>query len=107
MAIGTITIGKKVGQKPSAAAPVVGFTMVGDDAYPAGGSIGVEDALKAKAGQGVTILGVADMTGDATHYLAWDATNGKLLAFVRATGLEVAPATSLAGTTFNLLAFCK
>ena len=107
MAIGTITIGKKVGQKPSAAAPIIGFTMVGDSDYPTGGSVGVEAALKAKVGQGVTILGAADMTADATFYLAWDATNGKLLAFVRATGLEAAAHVDLSGTTFDLLALCK
>lgn len=106
MAIGAITISKKGGVKPSAALPVVKFTMVGDNAYPAGGSVGVEAALKVEASQGVTILGVVDVTADATHYAAWDGTNGKLVVFVRATGLEVAPAVDLSGTTFNLLAIC-
>jgi bifunctional ADP-heptose synthase (sugar kinase/adenylyltransferase) len=105
--IGTITIGKKGGVKPSAPLPVVEFTMVGDADYATGGSAGVEAALQAKVGQGVTILGVVDQTCDATWKLEWNATTGKLAAFGRATGLEVAAHVDLHGVTFNLVAICR
>jgi len=39
---------------------------------------------------------------DATYVAEWDSSNSKIVAFVRATGAEVAAAVDLSGVTFRI-----
>lgn len=77
------------------------ISLVGDDSYPTGGSLGVEAALKALVGDGREILSVQDAASNGARTCRWDYANKKLLVF--AAGAEVANATDLSGTSFKLL----
>ena len=105
--IGTITIGHQGGQKPSAPLPVLPLAFAGDGAYPAGGTAGFQAALRTKlGGSAVEILAVVD-GGCGLYVPLYDKAADKLMAFVRTTGVEVAPAVDLSGTTFNVVAICR
>lgn len=104
--IGTITIGHKVGFKPSAPLPVIPMTFLGDALYVAGGTAGIEAALRAKVGMAVEILGIVDNTASATHVPVWNAATGKLMLIVRTTGVEVVNG-DYSAETFSVLAICR
>lgn len=92
-AIGTITKVSNGGKAPSAATYCDLITVVGDSAYPSGGTVGFAAAFKAAMGQNRTILGVVDQSQPSTlSALEYDFTNDKLFARVRTTGVESAVA---------------
>ena len=98
MALGALVIVEKV----AAVGPVKHFrcTIVGDATYPAGGSTGLLAKLKAAmAGEELNILEVNGQSAPTTvSELAYDHTNEKLFARVRATGVESAVADQSAIT---------
>jgi len=98
MALGTLTVVEKV----AAVGPVKFFrcTLVGDGAYPAGGSTGLLAKLQAASfGESLNILSVASQSAPSTvSELEYDHTNEKLFARVRATGVESAVADQSAVT---------
>lgn len=100
-ALGTLTLAKAI--KHEGGSFTERYTLVGDADYPTGGTTGLQAALRAAhKSPGLVIASVQDEESDATYYLAYDHTNGKLLVYVRATGLEVANGTDLHATTFVL-----
>ena len=107
MAIGAVTRAQQVGGKE---APIFHdlITVVGDSAYPAGGSTGFLAKYQALSGRaGATILGVIDQSQPSTvSALEYDHTNDKLFARVRSTGVESAVADQSA-VTYRLLVIAK
>lgn len=102
MALGTITITPKV-EKSDAVLYAEYVSIVGDGAYPTGGSTGFTASYTPVLKQGGReILAVIDLTNGA-NYLAYNKATDSLQAFVRATGAEVANTTNLSGTTFTVL----
>lgn len=102
-AIGAITKVAKGGQKPTAPTYCDLITLLGDGAYPAGGTVGFLAAFKAAVGQTRTILGVVGQSLPSTlSELEYDFTNDKLFARVRTTGVESAVADQ-SGVTYRLL----
>lgn len=100
MALGTLTIVEKV-TAPTGPVFFLRCTLVGDGAYPAGGSTGLlaklREALKAP---NLNILSVKDegILADAPEY---DHANEKLFIRVKATGVESAVGNQ-AGVTYGL-----
>lgn len=90
MALGTLTIV----EKHAAVGPVfhMRVTIVGDDAYPSGGSTGLLAALREAMGdESANILAVHPQSAPATvSELSYDHANEKLFARVRTTGAESA-----------------
>jgi len=82
------------------------MTIVGDDAYPTGGTLEfAETYLLAELGVSTTIVGVSGygFTGAAlTHFCRYDAANDALLVYVLA-GTQVPNATDISGVTFDLV----
>ena len=100
-AIGTIASVQSAGAKPSAPLFADLITVVGDAAYPAGGTVGFLAAFQAAMGSSRTIVGVVDQSQPSTtSALEYDFTNDKLLARVRTTGVESA-------VTYRLLVLSK
>lgn len=78
-------------------------TIVGDGAYPTGGSTGLDTAYQAldSAHQGRTIVAVVSI--DTFGYaVGWDSVNKKLKVYASA-GTEQSNAANLSGVTFHLL----
>jgi hypothetical protein len=105
MALGTAVLDKAVvtgaGKGPTRT-DLIHFP--GDGAYPTGGTGGFEAYVKDALG----LEGSFDLVGivpqDCGAYtVVYDRTNDKLKAIVLATGVEVAAATNLAATTFNVI----
>lgn len=99
MALGALTIVERV----DAVGPVFHFrvNLVGDGAYPAGGSTGLLAALRAATGMpNLNIISVKDegILADAAEY---DHANEKLFIRVKATGVESAVGNQ-AGVTYRL-----
>ena len=67
-----------------------------DNSYPTGG----EAIAAGDAGLGAIQFAVTG--GNTANTFAWDYTNGKLLAYVRTTGAEVANTTDLSTTTIRV-----
>jgi len=91
MTLGVITSQKKSGQKPSA--PIYGdqVTLLGDGAYPAGGTPGFLALFRAVFKDQREILCVIDQSDPASlSALEYDHVNDKLFARVRTTGVESA-----------------
>ena len=105
MPLGTATINKQAGKAPSTPTFMDDITLAGDDAYPAGGSTAFQTYFRNVSGikEGRTVVGVVDISANATHYAVYDAAGDRLRFFVRATGAEVAGGTDLSGTNFRLL----
>jgi hypothetical protein len=113
MALGTITVIESV----SADGPVFydRCTIVGDGAYPTGGTVAFQ-ALYQAAAKTAGILGETggrtivhlsnENTGEAQE-LAYNHANDTLTAFVSATAAEVADTTDLSGNTYNVLVVSK
>ena len=103
MSLGTLTKVRKSGQKPTAPSYVDLITVVGDGAYPAGGTPGFAALFNTLVGQTRTITGVVDQSQPSTvSALEYDFTNDKLFARVRTTGVESAVADQSA-VTYRLL----
>lgn len=99
MALGNLTIVERV----DAVGPVFHFrcTLVGDGAYPAGGSTGLLAKLRTATGMpNLNIISVKDegILADAAEY---DHANEKLFIRVKATGVESAVANQ-SGVTYGL-----
>lgn len=101
MALGTITLADK------ASRPIFydHISVPGDGSYPTGGTVDFEGSFQAATGVkgGREVDAVIDVGGDASTYLLYNKATDKLMAFVRTTGVEVANAVNLSGTTFKLL----
>lgn len=101
MALGVITNVKLGGFNP--AAPVFHdfLTVVGDGAYPAGGTAGFKATFEAAVGASRTILAVIDQSllADQVEY---DHVNDKLFVRVKASGVESAVANQ-AAVTYRML----
>lgn len=112
MAIGTpaLATGGKAGAKPSAPLYALRVSFAGDGSYPTGGTVDFEGTLQAafaSAGlKGLAVLGViSEICGD--NKCEYDFANDKLFVRVISTGVEVANAVNLSGTTFNLLVLAQ
>lgn len=104
MALGTLTVSGSSGGAPSAPIFRDHVSVPGDSSYPTGGSpllAAFQAAAGVKSGRVIDV--VHDVGGVAGYYPVYDKANGKLLIFVRTTGVEVANAVNLSGTTFKLL----
>jgi hypothetical protein len=108
MALGTITKRKasQVGQESMGVAVI---SVVGDSAYPTGGSASFEDKVQTALGMGsIELYGVTAL--DAKGYqVAWDRTNDKLKVYRGDNDnagdgpmVEVPNTTDLSGVTFEL-----
>lgn len=101
MALGNLTVLTRA----DAVGPVyhIRCTVVGDNAYAAGGSAGLLDKLRAALGlPGLSIIAVADQSAPGTvAALSYDFTNQKLFARVRSSGAESAVADQ-SGVTYVL-----
>jgi len=102
MALGTLTVVESVaGVGPIRVDRV---TIVGDGAYPAGGSTGLlaklRTALKLPALNIVSVKGQSDPA--TVSELEYDHTNEKLFARVRTTGVESA-VSNQSGVTYGLV----
>ena len=102
MALGTITVSGSAGGAPSAPIYHDQISVPGDSSYPTGGSAFLAALQAATKSPGRVIDAVIDVGGVAGYYPVYDKANGKLMIFVRTTGVEVANATNLSGTTFKL-----
>ncbi len=76
------------------------LTVVGEASYTTGGATGLAAALKALRKDSRDIISVVD-EGVATNKIEYDKANDKLLCYVRSTGVQVAGAVDLSGTTFQ------
>ncbi len=103
MALGAITA-TKVRRGDMGPLFIDELSFAGDGAYPAGGTPGIQALLRAQTKDQRQLHAVMDQGGVSTHYAVYDKANDKLVVYVRATGVEVAPAASLAAVTFKLLA---
>jgi hypothetical protein len=102
MALGAITT-VKTQSKPMAPVFHDLITVVGDGAYPAGGTAGFLASFRTAVGQTREILAVIDQSQpDTVSALEYDHTNDKLFARVRATGVESA-VSNQSGVTYRLL----
>jgi hypothetical protein len=103
MALGAFTIV----EQGSAQGPIrfVRATLVGDGAYPAGGSTGLLALVRAALGDTADILSVKDegILADAVEY---DHANEKLFVRVKATGVESA-VSNQSGVTYSLFLIVK
>lgn len=80
------------------------FTIPGDAAYATGGSL-FEATMLEVAGQDVTVNSVSGYgftAGAITHLPYYNATTGRLLVYVLATGAQAANAADLSAVTFDL-----
>lgn len=104
MALGTMTLVTQTGQKAMAPNRMVHLTVVGDGAYPAGGTPAFKAQLRALLNQAnFYILAVIDQSDPTTlSRLEYDHTNDRLFARVRTTGVESAVADQSA-VTYRIL----
>lgn len=84
-------------------------TVVGDGAYPTGGSAAFQAALQAKIGKGRTIVSMSPQDC-AGYVVCYDHANDKLKVYhgnndgvADGPAVEVPNATDLSGVTFNLV----
>lgn len=107
MALGTLTgVSAAAAQGPIFIDTV---TLVGDSAYPTGGSTGLQAKLQTLRGDGrvIVFVNVADASGNV---LVYNSTNEKLIVYQQDAGgalAEPANATDLSGTTFKLVIVSK
>ncbi len=84
------------------------LSFLGDDSYPTGGTP-FDDFVKAQLGDGRDVIGI--ISNDCgiweVQYIPGDDALGLLKAFVMSTGVEVANAVDMSGTTFNLTVISK
>ncbi len=75
-------------------------TLVGDGAYLAGGTTGLQAKLRTLRGDQRTIVAVKD-NSFGVNYVVYNPANDTLKVFVRATGVELANGSD-AGSTYSL-----
>lgn len=105
MSLGTITQIEEVGRSGG---PIILalVTIVGDDDYTTGGTVAFQDFIRAELDADVELLAVIQQNiGD--FRAMYDKANDKLIVDVMSTGVEVANATDISGTTFELLIVAK
>jgi len=113
MAIGTMTLVSKDAAAASAPIYLDRITLVGDGAYPTGGSVGVAAALQALTKDQRTILAVFNIALNGGYPVIWDADAGKLIVMNSGGGAakdvptEIDNASNLSGVTFELLVLSK
>ena len=101
MSLGTFTV-LEGGESPNGPLWVERCTVVGDNAYPTGGSVGLLAALRAfKKSNNLNIIAVIgqDNSGQRVTY---DHANDKLKVYV-AAGTEQPATTNLSATTYNFV----
>lgn len=106
MALGTpATIPEQQGQTTMRPNGLVRMQFLGDDSYPAGGTLQFQEVyLRAELGRDVTVtqvMGYGFTAGAITHVAHYDSVNDKLQAFVESTGAEAAG--DLSAVTFDLM----
>ena len=109
MSFGTVTKVTEGGGN-HAAVFLVNLTIVGDDAYPTGGTAAFQDAVRAATGNEIEVMAVVG--NDCGGYIPnYDKTNDKLVVYeagADAAALdEVTDTTDLSSTTFQLLILGK
>jgi hypothetical protein len=105
--LGAITNVTHGGEKASAPTFVDQITVVGDNAYPAGGTPGFAALFNAAVKCNRTILSVHDMSPPASVSTAsYDVANDKLFIRVRATGAESAVSDQSA-VTYRVVVISK
>lgn len=110
MALGTITASNtQVPGQPGSPVYVVPLSFLGDDAYPTGGTTGFEALVNAAAGvspKSLTIVGV--FAGDCGGFLpVFEGGALKVYEGTAGANAEVANATDLSATTFNVVVVAK
>jgi len=96
MALGTFTKKRDTDNRVH----ILKCTIVGDGAYPTGGTASFADFIGLKLGKNVKIL---DVKGIGTGYiLTYDYTNDKLLAYDGALA-QASNAADLSGVTFDVV----
>ena len=102
MALGALTIVERIdSQGPRR---ISRCTLVGDGAYPTGGSTGLLAALRtALKSAGENIISVKAEGNNGDRLLEYDHANEKLIVRVISTAAEVANAVDLSGVTFGLV----
>ena len=106
MSIGAITKPASVGAVPKSPTFTDLISFAGDDAYPTGGTVDFQDTFRAAVGDNREVMGVIAQDCGAND-VVYDKANDTLVVRVRATGAEVANATDLSGTTFNVLVLSR
>jgi hypothetical protein len=111
MALGAITLSNQAG-RGVANVFFDKVTVVGDDAYPTGGSA-FQAAFEAAIGAGRTVLAVIPVDGKG-YQLAYDAATGKLKVYwgnndggADGPAVEVPNAEDLSAVTFDVLVLSK
>lgn len=109
MAVGAFTIGTEAGGAPSQSVFHEQFTMVGDSAYPTGGTLLFGATLAAQFPlRSFSAASVVKVEGrSTTHTLEYIPSTGALKAYVRTSGVEVANAVDLSAITFDMYAVLK
>ena len=122
MTLGTITLptAKLVGAMPKAPLFAINVSFLGDDDYPTGGTVDFEVAFRAAIATKMAAATDANIRGRQNVEIValipgvcgaydpiYDRENDTLIVFVKATGVQVANAFDLVGTTFNVTLLCK
>ena len=103
MALGTVTVLNDEGRS-GGPYPLGLITVVGDDAYPAGGTPDFQQAVRDALGANVEVLAVQQQNL-SDHVCRYDKANDKLMVQLMSTGAEASG--DLSSTTFTLLVFGK
>lgn len=101
MAIGTITVATNSRKMASAPLGCVRLTFLGDGAYPTGGTADFQASVRTALGRDVTVIAVSRAGATGVYTPVYDKANDKLFVY-KADQTEVANATDLSGTTFNI-----
>ncbi|RTL30300.1 MAG: hypothetical protein EKK55_02175 [Rhodocyclaceae bacterium] len=105
MSLGALTVIEKADS--SVSQNQVAFTLVGDGAYPAGGTPGFEAFVQEKLGKTLTLVAAHGMSLGAVAILAWyDFVNDKLCLRNLTDGADATPG-SFAAETFQIVATYK
>lgn len=84
-------------------------SVVGDGAYPTGGSTGLQAKLQALRGDGRVIIEAAAVVGSG-NVIEYDATSDHLRSYIQDAGgqlAEVGNAVDMSATTFKLVITSK
>lgn len=111
MALGTVTLGDEQGQTTMRPNGIARMSIVGDGAYPTGGTLAfAATTLRAALGRDVEVtqvVGYGFTAGAITHVAHYVDSTDALQVFVESTGAEAAGAANLSGVTFDLCVFYR